>query len=153
MHDKPNYRAANGSAGGEVGSHPGSHNMGYVMRANSSALTLRLVCQSSGTSLPFFAPWDGSRRCHKRGTGAPEMAELLMKSAIVTLAWRCSGQHREPEVAVRAWKPSQGRADAGVPGGQATGVWDQCLAVAPEVLSWCRSQYVQPMICCQIPRC
>ena len=26
------YRAANGSAGGEVGSHPGSHNMGYDQR-------------------------------------------------------------------------------------------------------------------------
>ena len=29
-HLEYNYRAANGSAGGEVGSHPGSHNMGYV---------------------------------------------------------------------------------------------------------------------------
>ena len=29
------YRAANGSAGGEVGSRPGSHNMGYVNRACS----------------------------------------------------------------------------------------------------------------------
>ena len=51
---KANYRAANGSAGGEVGSHPGSHNMGYVMRANSSALTLRLVWQSSLATLPFL---------------------------------------------------------------------------------------------------
>ena len=41
--ENPNYRAANGSAGAGVGSRPGSHNTGYVMRANSSALTLRLV--------------------------------------------------------------------------------------------------------------
>ena len=32
----------------------GSHNMGYVMRANSSALTLRLVWQSSLATLPFW---------------------------------------------------------------------------------------------------
>ena len=32
---------------------PGSHNMGYVMRSNSSALTLRLVWQSSLATLPF----------------------------------------------------------------------------------------------------
>ena len=32
-----NYRAANGSAGAEVGSHPGSYNMGYVkFRGNST---------------------------------------------------------------------------------------------------------------------
>ena len=47
MPSTSDYRAANGSAGGKVGSHPGSHNMGYVMRANSSALTLHLVWQSS----------------------------------------------------------------------------------------------------------
>ena len=31
----------------------GSHNMGYVMRANSSVLVLRLVSQSSLATLPF----------------------------------------------------------------------------------------------------
>ena len=30
MPSTSDYRAANGSAGGKVGSHPGSHNMGYV---------------------------------------------------------------------------------------------------------------------------
>ena len=30
LRDNPIYRAANGSAGGEVGSHPGSDNIGYV---------------------------------------------------------------------------------------------------------------------------
>ena len=53
LRDKANYRAANGSAGGEVGSRPGSHNMGYVMRANSSVLVLRLVWQTSLATLPF----------------------------------------------------------------------------------------------------
>ena len=37
----------------DPGHHSGSHNMGYVMRANSSALTLRLVWQSSLATLPF----------------------------------------------------------------------------------------------------
>ena len=36
-----------------IDTYPGSHNMGYVMRANSSALTLRLVWQSSLATLPF----------------------------------------------------------------------------------------------------
>ena len=49
-----NYRAANRSAGGEVGSHPGSPNMGYVTRANSSVLTLRLVWQSSPMNSAMF---------------------------------------------------------------------------------------------------
>ena len=32
----------------------GSHNMGYVMRANSSVLVLRLVWQTSLATLPFW---------------------------------------------------------------------------------------------------
>ena len=60
MPSTSDYRAANGSAGGEVGSHPGSHNNCYVMRANSSALTLRLVWQSSLATLPF---------CRRSGLG------------------------------------------------------------------------------------
>ena len=51
--DKANYRAANGSAGAGVGSRPSSHNSGYVIWANSSALILRLVWQSSLATLPF----------------------------------------------------------------------------------------------------
>ena len=65
MRDNWAYRAVNGSAGGEVGSHPGSPNMGYVMRANSSVLVLHLVWQTSLATLRFSsrsAPVPCSRR-------------------------------------------------------------------------------------------
>ena len=61
-------------AGGEVGSRPGSHNMGYVMRANSSALTLRLVWQSSLATVPFGGRF-GSVPAHLVAQISPSGAE------------------------------------------------------------------------------
>ena len=64
----------------------GSHNMGYVMRSNSSALTLRLVRPSSYTKSDIFdldpsgaQAWS----CWERGLGLPKMADFIRKSVIV----------------------------------------------------------------------
>ena len=59
--------------------------MGYVMQANSSALTLRLVWQSSYTKLDIFDHDPSGAQawsCWERGPGLPKMADFRSKSAI-----------------------------------------------------------------------
>ena len=52
----------------------GSHNIGYVMRANSSELTLRLVSQSSLATLPFWLQSSPVPRLPQR-PGPPRRSE------------------------------------------------------------------------------
>ena len=49
-----------------IDTYPGSHSMGYVMRANSSVLVLRLVWQTSLATLPFCGRPALAACSHKR---------------------------------------------------------------------------------------